>query len=369
MKRIVCFHLLNDFSGSPIVLRTVLEGLLQKGYRVDLVTSDGGVLDELEGIAGFKKHSCPYRFSPHPAVTMARYAWAQLYTFFLALRWTFSGCSFYINTLLPVGPALAGRLTGKRVVYHYHENASVKGAFYQTLAWLMLRLAHRIVCVSEHQASSLTDRSKVKVIPNAPPKAFIESIKPHAERAFRNKNVLMLASLKAYKGTKEFIELSATMPEYKFTLVLNDTTKHIGEYITANNLTDLIGDNLTIYPRQNDVAPFYNRASLLLNLSDKRKVIETFGMTVLEAMSTALPVIVPTVGGVAEMVDDGVNGYKIDVSETGCIERRIRELLSDKDKYTDMSRHALKRARRFDAAHMTERISQLFQSANNKTRL
>ena len=365
MKRIVCFHLFNDFSGSPIVLRTVLEGLLQKGYRVDLVTSEGGVLDELEGITGFKKHSYFYRFSHHPAVTMMRYAWAQCYTFFLALRWTFSrNRVFYINTLLPVGPALAGRLTGKRVVYHYHENAFVKGVFYQTLAWLMLRLAHRIVCVSEHQASSLTDRSKAKVIPNAPPKAFTESIKPNTDRAFRNKNVLMLASLKAYKGIREFVELSAKMPEYQFTLVLNDTPRHIGEYIAANNLTDLIGDNLTIYPRQNDVTPFYNQASLLLNLSDKRKVIETFGMTVLEAMSTALPVIVPTVGGVAEMVDDGVNGYKIDVSETERIERRIRELLSDKDSYTSMSHNALKRARRFDADHMIERISQVLLSVD-----
>ena len=49
MKHIICFHLFNDYSGSPKVLKTVLEGLLRKGYRVDLVTSKGGVLDELVG--------------------------------------------------------------------------------------------------------------------------------------------------------------------------------------------------------------------------------------------------------------------------------------------------------------------------------
>ena len=53
MKRIICFHLYNDFSGSPIVLRMVLEGLLRKGFKVDLVTSNGGVLDELVGMDGF----------------------------------------------------------------------------------------------------------------------------------------------------------------------------------------------------------------------------------------------------------------------------------------------------------------------------
>ena len=56
MKRIICFHLYNDFSGSPIVLRMVLEGLLRKGFKVDLVTSNGGVLDELVGMDGLTKH-------------------------------------------------------------------------------------------------------------------------------------------------------------------------------------------------------------------------------------------------------------------------------------------------------------------------
>ena len=47
MKHIVCFHLLNDYSGSPIVLKMALRGLLERGNRVDLVTTKGGVLDSL----------------------------------------------------------------------------------------------------------------------------------------------------------------------------------------------------------------------------------------------------------------------------------------------------------------------------------
>ncbi|MGN0282540.1 MAG: glycosyltransferase family 4 protein [Prevotella sp.] len=355
MNRIVCFHLYNDFSGSPIVLRMVLEGLLGKGFKVDLVTSDGGVLDELVGMDRFRKHSYFYRFSLNPIVTMARYVMVQIYTFFMALRWTFnSNTVFYINTLLPVGPALAGRIMGKRVVYHYHENAFVKGIFYKTLSWMMQRLAHEIICVSEYQASSLADRSKVRVVPNALPKAFVEKMRPDAERTYRNNTILMIASLKSYKGTREFIDLSMRMPEYKFILVLNDSQENISEYITSHCLNETIGDNLTIYPRQKDVTQFYNQASLLLNLSDKNRFIETFGMTVLEAMSAGLPVIVPTVGGVAEMVDDGVNGYKIDVCKIDNIARRIREIMSDKDTYSKMSHNALKRTQLYNSDIMIE---------------
>lgn len=162
MKHIVCFHLFNDYSGSPKVLKMVLEGMIRKGYRIDLVSSKGGVLDELNVYENLHKHSYPYRFSNNPVMTMLRYCAVQLYTFLLAFRWLFQkDVIFYINTLLPVGPALAGRLIGKRVVYHYHENAFVKGAFYKILAFLMQKLAHEIICVSAYQASFLQRKKGV----------------------------------------------------------------------------------------------------------------------------------------------------------------------------------------------------------------
>mgnify|MGYP000688872669 CR=1 FL=1 len=62
MKHIICFHLFNDYSGSPKVLKIVLEGLLKKGYQIDLITSTGGALDELLYYKNLSKYSYPYRF-------------------------------------------------------------------------------------------------------------------------------------------------------------------------------------------------------------------------------------------------------------------------------------------------------------------
>ena len=358
MKHIVCFHLFNDYSGSPKVLRMVLEGVLNKGYRVDLVSSKGGVLDELLHYPNLRKHSYPYHFSSNGAITMLRYGMVQLFTFFLSFRWMFcKDVVFYINTLLPVGPALAGRMMGKRVVYHYHENAFVKGAFYKMLAAMMERLANRIICVSEYQASFLICKEKVTVIPNALPEAFVKRLKPDPEAAFERKTVLMLGSLKEYKGTKEFIQLSQRMPQYNFILVINDTQENIDGYLSEKHYTS--EENLVLYPRQADVAKFYQQASVVLNLSDKRQFIETFGLTALEAMTAGLPVIVPTEGGIAEMVDDGINGYKIDVADLDKIEQHIQELLTDKTKYVEMAEQALACAKRFDANEMIDQITRI----------
>lgn len=358
MKRIVCFHLFNDYSGSPKVLRMVLEGVLNKGYRVDLVSSKGGVLDELLHYPNLRKHSYPYRFSSNGAVTMLRYGLVQLFTFFLSFRWLFcKDAVFYINTLLPVGPALAGRLMGKRVVYHYHENAFVKGAFYKMLAAMMERLANRILCVSKYQSSFLKCKKKVTVVPNALPKAFVQRLKPDPEAAFGRKTVLMLGSLKEYKGTKEFIQLSQLLQQYRFILVINDTQENIDYYLKEKCYT--LGENLVLYDRQADVAKFYQQASVVLNMSDKRLFIETFGLTALEAMTAGLPVIVPTEGGIAEMVTDGVNGYKTDVTDLDGIEHGIKELLTNKTRYVQMAKNAWCSAKAFNADEMIKGVERV----------
>ena len=358
MKQIVCFHLFNDYSGSPKVLKMVLEGLLKKGCQVDLVSSKGGALDELLHYRNLRKYSYPYRFSNNPAVTMLRYSSVQFYTFLLAFRWLFhKDAVFYINTLLPVGPALAGRIMGKRVVYHYHENAFAKGTFYKTLAMLMQKLAHEIICVSEYQASFLQRKKGVTVVPNALPKNFVNRLTPNLQTAFERKHILMLGSLKLYKGPLEFIELAQRLSQFTFELVVNDTQENINRFVKEHKIN--ICKNLTIYPRQNDVVPFYNQASLVLNLSDKKQVVETFGLTALEAMSTGLPVIVPTEGGIAEMVADGENGYKIDVQELDRMADTIERIFSDGSLYLQLATNALTYSKKFSAVHMIELISKL----------
>lgn len=358
MKHIICFHLFNDYSGSPKVLKIVLEGLLKKGYQIDLITSTGGALDELLYYKNLSKYSYPYRFSNNPIVTMLRYCMVQLYTFILTFRWLFyKDVTFYINTLLPVGPALAGRIMGKRVVYHYHENAFVKGTFYKVLATIMQKLAHEIICVSEYQASFLQQKKCVITIPNALPQNFVNRLTPNFKTAFERKTILMLGSLKLYKSPLEFIELAKRLPQFVFVLVISDTKENIDIFIEKYKIN--VYKNLTIYPRQNDVVPFYNQASLVLNLSDKKQVVETFGLTALEAMSAGLPVIVPTEGGIAEMVVDGENGYKIDVQNLNQIAECIKTILSDETLYMKLAQNALAYSKRFSEAKMVNSIEMI----------
>ena len=356
MKHIVCFHLFNDYSGSPKVLKTVLEGLLAKGYRVDLISSRGGILDELSHPGLRRRFSYRYRFSTNPAVTMFRYTLVQVYTFLVSLRYLFDkDAVFYINTILPAGPATAGWLMRKKVVYHYHENAFVKGAFYRMLAWWMQKMADRIVCVSAYQASFLKRKDGITVVPNALPKEFADRLRPNAEEAFARKTVLMLSSLKAYKGTREFIQLAADMPQYQFVLVVNDTQENVNNYLKPK----FTPPNLTVYSRQQNVERFYHAATVVVCLTNRHLAIETFGMTTLEAMSCGLPVIVPTVGGITELVSDSENGFKIDVQDLDKIKQCIADLMTNHELYARLSANALIESQKHSAGCMINTISTL----------
>lgn len=354
-NRLICFHLFNDYSGSPKVLKNVLCRLLQEDIEVELITSRGGALDDIPPAKNLKRKWYSYSYNNNAIVCALRYAAIQLYTFFVALGYMFDKQTiFYINTILPSAPAIAGWLMRKKIIYHYHENAMAKSAFYRFQAWIMQRIATKIICVSEYQRSFLKRQKGVVVMPNSLEKEFLEKLTPAPLQAFERKRVLMLGSLKKYKGCTEFISLAKALPEYNFELVINDEQKNIESFLKENKIS--VTDNLKIYHRHDDVTPFYNRASLVLNLSNKNLFIETFGLTALEAMSAGLPIIVPTVGGIAEMVQDGVNGFKIDVQNLTEIKNCIVKILSNQQLYVSLCNNSMEKSKNYNSTAIVEFI-------------
>lgn len=363
-KKIVAFHLYNDFSGSPKVLAMALEALVSDGWDVTLFTSDGGVLDSLSRHEAVHKHTIAYRFSSNPIVTIWRLLRSQTVSFFKALKHCrHKDTVTYINTILPFGAALGAKLAGSHVIYHYHENAFAKGTMYRLLAALMKRVADDIICVSEYQAEHLSvPRKDLHVIPDALPISVISSLKQNPDAAWNRKNILMLSSLKEYKGTAEFIQLSSEKDCFRWTLIVNATEDEIKHFLKDKAINVESMPWLQIYPRQTDVSHFYNDASLVLSLTKSDLFIETFGLTAAEAMTAGLPVIVPTVGGIADLVTDGYNGYKIDVRNLSAIGDKIQKILTNRDLYMRLAAGALEKSREFNPQIFSSAICNLFNS-------
>lgn len=364
--RVLAFHLFNDYSGSPRVLASALTALHHSGAEIDLFTSAGGVLDSVAALPGVNFHPIEYRFSVRGIVTIARLLSAQMVAFGKLLTTPRKSSDVvYVNTILPFGAALAARLTGRKLIYHYHENAYAKGRVYRALAAFMQRLAHKIICVSDFQASRIGRTNGVTVIPNSVSASLAGQLHPDPEAAFARRKVLMLSSLKEYKGTRELFKLAGMLPDVNFEVVINDSEENIRDWMTRNVLT--APSNLEVFSQTHDIASHYINASIMASLTKAEEFVETFGLTAAEAMTAALPCIVPVTGGIADLVTDGVNGYRIDVKELPRIAATIRGILDDKSLYLRLAQGALAKAPEFAEARFAAAINEVFsQSTDNE---
>jgi L-malate glycosyltransferase len=184
----------------------------------------------------------------------------------------------YVNTVLPFGAAIIGKIRGARVIYHIHES-TVNPAI---LKWFLFKVvkytASDIINVSEyvafsHKITTVTNHLVYNTIEDS----FMEKVLPKSVEK-NPQNVLMICSLKTYKGVFEFIQLACDHQLYSFRLVLNANQSEIDDFFKDTKMPQ----NLVIYPSQKDLHPFFQWADVIANLSRPDGWVETFGLTIIE---------------------------------------------------------------------------------------
>ncbi|NNC96174.1 MAG: glycosyltransferase family 4 protein [Chitinophagales bacterium] len=352
-KKIVCVHLLNDFSGSPRILSQVVKAFVNEGSEVDLYTCKSKNKGFLSDIPGVNYRDFYYRWSSNKMITLVFFLFSQFLLFFKMMKYMKKDVIFYINTILPFGVALAAKLMNKKVVYHVHET-SVKP---EILKKFLFRIVRYTASDAIYVSNFLLQQEEVPnvnchVVHNALTDEFIAESSKFQPSQHDGFTVLMLSSLKRYKGIHDFVTLAKSLPDLKFELVINAKKTDINNYFRGDDLPA----NLIIYPSQSNVHQFYKRANLVLNLSHPLGWVETFGMTALEAMSYGIPVIVPPVGGIAEIVEEGFCGRKIDVRNINSLIAGIQKFCSDSKYYLKLSNGARRKSEQFIPQKMTSRI-------------
>ncbi len=352
--RVIAVHLLNDYSGSPKVLKQLLNGWQKRNVDLHLFTC-GGREGFLSNIRGITNHYYWYRFIKNPVL---RFFYLFFSQFVLAVRLMFflrKKDVLYINTVLPFGAAIAGKIRGNKVIYHIHETSMKPQLLKQFLFGMVKYTASDVVYVSEFLAGQEPLNIRQHVIHNALEEEFIKQSSLVEKNTLKHKIVLMLCSLKVYKGVNEFVQLAKMNPDYIFKLVVNSHETEIDVFFKTEELPQ----NLIIYPTQVNTHPFYKEASLVVNLSDPDLWVETFGLTVLEAMSYSLPTIVPPVGGVTELVEQGKNGFLINSKDTVKISEAMQQLFQNNEMYNSMSSYAKKKSLLFSPAVFEEKSFQI----------
>jgi N-acetyl-alpha-D-glucosaminyl L-malate synthase BshA len=92
--------------------------------------------------------------------------------------------------------------------------------------------------------------------------------------------------------------------------------------------------------KQNQVQDLLNCGDVILLPSQ----LESFGLAALEAMACGVPAVCSRVGGLPEVIRDGVEGYLVEVGDVDAMAARVLQILTEPGRREQMGRAARQRA-------------------------
>lgn len=275
---------------------------------------------------------------------------------------TASYMDFYRSAIF----VLLFKAMGKKVLLHMHGAEFEK--FYgkgNRFVRYVSNKADAIVTVSNHFVDFMKRsglNGNVILLPNS-----IRPHKPVEPRPAGSARRFRLAFFGAIDGRKGIFE----------------TVEAIGRH------RDIIGDDIELYiggtgdtDRLNAIISRYSlgdRVKLLgwLDSDGKHRLLssadafihpslfESFGISILEAMDYALPIITSTTGGIKDLVTDGVNGITVDPADTRQIALAIARLKADPALRHTLGQASAQRAARFYEPEIERRLQSIYQSLLN----
>ena len=189
-------------------------------------------------------------------------------------------------------------------------------------------------------------RRPVEVIPNfvncdvftpANGKCRRDEFAPQGEKI-----LVHLSNFRPVKRVPDVVEISALVRREipaKLLMIGDGPDRTVAEWMVREKQ---LSADVIFLGKQNQVQDLLGCADVLLLPSD----IESFGLAALEGMASGVPAICSRVGGVPEVLRDGVEGYLVEARDVRTMAARALEILSHPERQAEMSRAARQRALR-----------------------
>lgn len=165
--------------------------------------------------------------------------------------------------------------------------------------------------------------SKIRYLPNSFFNYELENLKLEITD---KKYIGFVGRLTKEKGFYDFINLAKKMPEFEFR-VAGEKTLDID---TINIPQNVIFEG---FLNKDDLMLFYQKCRVILFLS---RWYEGFPLVLLESMFNYTPIIVNNLSVMPEVVEDGKEGFVVEVGDLDLVEQRIGELFINEEKYSQI---------------------------------
>jgi glycosyltransferase involved in cell wall biosynthesis len=260
---------------------------------------------------------------------------------------------------------IAGRMLGLPVILTAHGwnftpgIAAVPAAVYRQIERLTGFITPKIITVSEFDrrlalAAGLVGAERVATVYNG-----IADVPP-ALRATPDAapvRLIMVARYGAQKDHRTLLRALGELTDKAWELDLVGDGPLMADTRTLAQRLGL-GERVHFLGQRRDVDELLARAQVSVLATNW----EGFPLSILEAMRAGLPVVATDVGGIAESVGDGDNGFLVPRGDVGVLRDRIARLLADPDLRSRMGRRGRERfEREFTLEEFVSRTCEVYR--------
>ena len=334
------------------------EHLAQRGHEVHVITSLDEGLPEESYEQGFYVHRLPRignRF-------------ASAFVFCINIVSAIQKINpeiIHVQSLGIAVPALISKKFHKIPYVLWGRGSDVYLPHWRTklTSKIAMKNADSVIALTENMKQTMRSiyGRNIAVIPNGIELREYTEIRPVEEVKCPSKRILFVGRLHPIKGVQYLLQamkvVHKKMPDAKLILV--------GDGEEREHLESLTG-SLEI----REYVEFVGRAphEMVLDYMNRSEVFvlpslsEGFPVTILEAMACGLPIVATRVGGVPDIIEDGINGYLVDTKNPEQIAQALQKILENEQLRGNISSNNREEAEKYSWDRIVINLERIYQN-------